>query len=221
MPAAKKPAKAVDIIQAGEAMPSPTSRPVLVTSRPIITADPMLSAEKRSQVVEGERASGDPAGSVVPVGETAVSRQAKTLTPLSPKNTTAEPDVTEQESPGKGDGVGDEKDPPADANPRKPAQLHPVTTDEPAPDNDTTETTNADSDKAEEPPEEAVASDRELELERMIAAGTYFVPIGQAKRRRILLTVIVGTILLAVIALNLLLDMNILTLNLPHTNFVQ
>jgi hypothetical protein len=71
---------------------------------------------------------------------------------------------------------------------------------------------------SEEDPEAA----RNLEIERHIAAGTYFVPIGQVKRRRRAIAFIITCLLLAtLVVLNILLDLDILTLNLPHTNFLN
>lgn len=71
-------------------------------------------------------------------------------------------------------------------------------------------------------PDQTVASDRELELEQLIAKGTYAVPIGQIKRRRMKLFFLALLLLLAIgIIFDLLLDLEILTIkDIPHTNFL-
>jgi hypothetical protein len=90
------------------------------------------------------------------------------------------------------------------------------------PEEDETGADTADETEAENPEENPEAA-RNLELERHIAAGTYFVPIGQVKRRRrkvILLTVFI--LLGATLALDLLLDMEIIKLDsIPHTSFFK
>ncbi len=63
---------------------------------------------------------------------------------------------------------------------------------------------------------------REAELERMIAAGTYAVPINGAKRRRswVFLTILL-VVVVALIVVDVLADMEVLSLpfGLPSTNF--
>ncbi len=72
-------------------------------------------------------------------------------------------------------------------------------------------------------PDEAALKAREDELERMISAGTYAVPINTVKRRQArLLLIVLGAVLVLLIAVDLLADMQIITLpfGLPHTSFL-
>ncbi len=72
-------------------------------------------------------------------------------------------------------------------------------------------------------PDEAALKAREDELERMISAGTYAVPINTVKRRQArLLLIVLGAVLALLIAVDLLADMQIITLpfGLPHTSFL-
>ena len=72
-------------------------------------------------------------------------------------------------------------------------------------------------------PDEIALKAREDELERMIAAGTYAVPINTVKRRQArLLLIVLATVLVLLIAVDLLADMQIITLpfGLPHTSFL-
>jgi len=64
---------------------------------------------------------------------------------------------------------------------------------------------------------------RQEELEALISAGTYHVPIGQvAKRRGRIVFGIILIVLLLLVAVDLSLDMGLLSSNvLPHTNFLH
>lgn len=79
------------------------------------------------------------------------------------------------------------------------------------------EDTETDGNTHPDTPEEKQSHD----LEALVAKGTYFVPINQVgkRRSRIMLTVIVF-VLLALIALDILLDMGIINIpGLPHTTY--
>lgn len=237
MATAKKPAKVMDTVHASDTPPTPSARPVLVTNRPFMTVDPMLTAEQSGK--GEEKPSGEPAAkpSDGPSGAPRLTREGKNLAPVinqvdeaeqpaaedTPAQETVQNETSEPEKPAASPSEAEQTvhhtggikiTPPKHDTPEEPK-------DEPE-DDDETEADTAGETEAENPEENPEAA-RNLELERHIAAGTYFVPIGQVKRRRrkvILLTVFI--LLAAILVLDLLLDMEILKLDsIPHTSFFK
>lgn len=79
---APKTAKVMDVVHPGQTAATPTSRPVIVPSRPMMNADPMLSKDETST---------DEAPSQSAVGRTpAISRQEKQIKPLTDIDAAAE-----------------------------------------------------------------------------------------------------------------------------------
>lgn len=232
MSAPKKPAKVMDAVHPGDTPPTPSGRPVVVSNRPILTTDPMLSVEG---VVDtsAEKPSGEPA--VTPSGVPKISRAAKDIAPVAdklaetsvaaetasesmPKEAAPEPtEETAVRAPEKPD--SSEKEPAAKREKMTIEPLHEV---KPSSDEDESEVKIEEQEPESTDKEEDPKSAQEMAIERHIEAGTYFVPIGQVKRRRrMLVTLIVLTLLAVVVVVDLLLDMGLLTLNLPHTSFLQ
>lgn len=202
-----------------------------------MTVDPMLTAEQSGK--GEEKPSGEPAAkpSDGPSGAPRLTREGKNLAPVinqvdeaeqpaaedTPAQETVQNETSEPEKPAASPSEAEQTvhhtggikiTPPKHDTPEEPK-------DEPE-DDDETEADTAGETEAENPEENPEAA-RNLELERHIAAGTYFVPIGQVKRRRrkvILLTVFI--LLAAILVLDLLLDMEILKLDsIPHTSFFK
>ena len=230
MPAPKKPAKVIDGVHAGAAPAAPTSRP-LITNRPFMAMDPMLNPTQGAGDTTEQPSSEPPKK---PVAAHSVDRTAKDIMPSAELVEAAEKedDIVEADetTPATKEAVPVEV---ADTPPTNEADQHkPVTASPPAekplkttpseaPDEAEAE---ADADLKVDVPntEEDAAAAQKLEIERHIAAGTYFVPIGQVKRRRRAIAFIITCLLLAtLVVLNILLDLDILTLNLPHTNFLN
>lgn len=229
MATAKKPAKVMDTVHAGDTHPTPSARPVLVTNRPFMSVDPMLTAEQSGK--GEEKPSGEPVAkpSDGPSGAPRLTREGKNLAPVINQvdevaEQPASQDTTAQETV-----QNETSEPEKLAAPPSEAEqtvhhtggikITPPKHDTPEEPKDEPEEDETEAENNEENPEAA----RNLELERHIAAGTYFVPIGQVKRRRrkvILLTVFI--LLAATLALDLLLDMEILKLDsIPHTSFFK
>ena len=112
------------------------------------------------------------------------------------------------------------------ASPPRAAEVEPdQESDDEAPTPETTTGVSGEPLQAQQPqsPDEAALKARQDELERLIAAGTYAVPINTVKRRRArILLIVLVVILVVLIAVDLLADMQIITLpfGLPHTSFL-
>lgn len=239
----KKPAKVMDAVHPVSAAASPTSRPIIIKNRDFMAADPMVHAIDTATMAAEEQSSGEPAKPVQPVGA-----QASVLTdvgsektlqpasaPLAPDaaalSTEAATDPHEKTAAVTDTSHTDEAKLPAEtASPEHAgsvAQEHskrakitePTVADAPLVKelNDGGEATATDADATE-----AAPTTQELELEHHIAAGTYAVPIDTARRRkRTMLLITVGTVIVLALILNVLLDLNILSLpSVPHTNFL-
>ncbi len=233
MPASKKPTKVMDGVHPGDTPPPSSGRPVIVTNRPILTTDPMLSTDA---VDTGEeKPSGESAAT--PSGVPKFTHEAKDIAPQQATDETAEP---ESESKPESESAPEKPEVPPAEKPEGEAlsykdKIHitPPNEVKSTPDEESSEVKDDSDDSSEDDdsaatPEQAERAEedpktaKEHEIERHIAAGTYFVPIGQAKRRRMAIAFIVFLVLIAtLIALNILLDLDILTLNLPHTNFLN
>ncbi|QQS19814.1 hypothetical protein IPL85_06150 [Candidatus Saccharibacteria bacterium] len=238
----KKTAKIMDGVHPSDTPPTTSGRPVIVTNRSVLTTDPMLNAgEGVSASVE--KPSGEAAAT--PSGVPKITRAAGNLIPVDTTNSevtaaAAEPsegqgaevaESKETEKPTQS--VEAEQDPevPQEEPTQKREKLHiaPLHEMKPTSDEDESQVKSDDSEETSYPgstevPEkqEDSKSAQELEIERHITAGTYFVPIGQIKRRRrMLTTLIILTLLTVIIVVDLLLDMELLNFNLPHTTFLS
>lgn len=232
MPAAKKPAKVIDGVHAGAAPAAPTSRP-LITNRPFMAMDPMLNPNQEAADSAEQSSNAAPKKSAA---THAVDRTAKDIMPsadlteatekvdevveadekLADTKEAAPAESTEPAEMPHADETDEHK--PAAVSP--PAEKPLKTTPSKTPDDEAEAAVDL---KVDVPnTEEDAAAAQKLEIERHIAVGTYFVPIGQARRRRLAIAFIITCLLLAtLVLLNILLDLDILTLNLPHTNFLN
>jgi hypothetical protein len=245
MPAKKSPnAKIIDISAPDQTSPDPTSRPVVVTNRPVLTNDPMM--------VDQDVPESTPGLPTAPV----VSRQAKTINPIAAaKEPEAEP-TTEKASEATPTPVTVVE---ADASPEvvvaeKPKISEKPAETTPAPEKEEPEAAKEDVSKApeeakDEPAQEAPAeaepteeeakakhdatdakeqevdTARQKELEELIAGGKYVVPINavELKRARIItITLAVLALVLALVLFDIALDSNALSVpGVPHTNFFR
>lgn len=223
MPAAKKPTatpKAMDIHTPATAPAVTTSKPVIVPTRSL-AADPMLS----------ENTSGSSTPTQAPATAPVINRQAKTIAPLSEPSLAEEPaapvpaesepavapDLTtvasESATPPK---VAAEPAAVSEANPIAEASV-PATneSDEDYDSEDEAETGTA----VQEKTAEQMRADQ---LEELIAKGNYAVPLNRKHNRRMnAMLAIVFVLFIALITLDLLLDMEVLTLSgFPHTDLL-
>lgn len=246
----QEPPRVMDITHPKDVRPSSTSKPVIVTNRPMIAEDPMIAQAAREAAEKGaELPAGAPSAPLVPPDEPTVNRQAKTVKPISVSqdqdkevqaNTpTPKPETTESID------TSSETDKPAseaaEAEPVQSTETTERTTPEassepataehaPAPQAaDTTgESTiaglsvdDSETDEDGEPRPETPEEKRSHDLESHVAKGTYFVPINQVgkRRSRMVLTAVL-IVVLALITLDLLLDMGIINISgVPHTTF--
>lgn len=225
MPKLKTAPKVMDVVHPNNRQPSPTSRPV-VTSRPYITADPMLNIPKEDAIVSStERVAPTSAPDIDKAAIKAARAKLKPTRSLVMPTDDAEPDESEavaieqsaSDVPSATQEQAEELPSPAVSEPGPPedTKLEDVSPDEP--ERQPAEAQSAASSDA------TIAQNREEELERLIAKGTYAVPINKVKRRRArTVLVLLVVLLLALVTIDLLADIKIITLpfGLPHTNFL-
>lgn len=230
MPAERKPAKVMDGVHAGATPPPSSSRPVIVTNRPILSSDPMLNTDLID--VSQEKPSGEPLTRADDTPD--ITRDAKSIVPLAEiTDQAATEDLPEQSEQTE---AGLEEAGVINSPQNENAQTEPLSEAKHVSDSDEPQvkpgalSARDDVKTSDEPgrqEQEGADEDdpkvvREHEIERHIAAGTYFLPIGQTRRRRLAIAFIfVAVLFVALIALDILLDLDILTLNLPHTNLLK
>lgn len=207
-----KPARAIDAVHAGDAAPSSTSRPVIVTNRPYVTTDPMLNEISSPEQNAGEeKPSGEsqdaPAPNVPKQEASPITHQVKAVAPSGEHASDSDSDEPEGVSPPQ---VTMEPEP----EPEKPAEEAKDDEDDSETDGQITEPSRANQANNEE-------AARETEIEQAIIAETYFVPINRVRRhRRTVVFTLVIILLLLVVVLDILLDLGVLSLpGVWHTNF--
>ncbi len=234
------PPRVMDITHPKDVRPTSTSKPVLITNRPMIAEDPMITQAAREAAEKGaELPAGAPTAPVIPPDEPTVNRQAKTVKPISvshddeattkPAEPTAEleatpePDAaitieppaktTKEDEPAETTAIAEEA--PTDAAP-EPATPDPKEELQVAETPSETAITgldvdDADTDEDDETRPETPEEKHTHDLEAHVAKGTYFVPINQVgKRRSRIIITIIIFVILGLLTLNLLLDMGIL-----------
>ena len=252
-----EPPKVMDVVHpSGERRPSPTSRPVIVSDRSYMAADPMLSvtpvADNAATVESPEQQE-----TVSLSGAPEVKKAASATGAGSGEELRVEPPAADGATDSQTEAVATPATEPAPAEepPQGPSEtaatpevshkhiepLHPsafssteksetdttsnaaddASSDNDASDTDTDEPAEAQPSKN---PDEAAINARKEELERLIASGTYAVPINTVKRRQMRLVLLfLAGLLVVLIALDLLADMGTITLpfGLPHTTFLS
>lgn len=260
MAAEKSPAKKVmDVSRPSQVAAEPTSRPVIVTNRPLITQDPMVASGADATTEDAKTTAPKQAAATTPHTEKVIKplREDSPDTKSEPEKETAETEPfhigskkddetaskaseataeVSAETEGTGDDAHDSES--GDESAVKNAKTDEVST----------EPGDSESPKhaagAEEPTEGIVEYDtdtddkqtnpqavkvsaeeqkRAEELEEIIASGKYFVPIdASGKRRTLIITIwlVVLTLVLAVVLVDALLDVGMLTIpGVPHTHF--
>jgi len=237
MPAKKLVAqKAMDIHTPATAPAVGTSKPVIISGRPM-AGDPMLNDAK-----PGSAAAASPA---VDATQNATSsaegakHHEKTISPISTDS--SEP-VSEAPSDADADGteplssstVTEQATSSPDSGLNAPQALTAASTPamqsfsshftDPAQsstDNTVAETGPDDTSEAGTAIQEKTAEQmRADQLEELISKGTYHVSVNRTGRRNNATLAVLFIVLLALITLNLLLDMGVLNLPIPHTDFL-
>lgn len=207
---AQKSTKIIDVKSPGKVAPETSSRPIVVTNRPVLASDPMVVAGA------SDGRSPDVAGPPVVTG-----RSAKVIRPISAEAADEADETKEPAVPA----------PEAGAEAEAPAELPLAAKTEasgPAPVRDTgsgkPETRDAEAEaSAAEAEAETARLVRLQELEQLIASGQYAVPIDAVQRKRSRTFVFLMCLLalvLAVVLLDVLLDTGIVKLpaGIPHTH---
>ena len=248
MPAKKTPSvKIIDISAPDQSSPDPTSRPVVVTNRPVLANDPMM--------VDGPASS-----KTVPSTAPVVSRQAKTISPISDTMTidtgvdakapteSAQPTEPNTATLPEENSVPTNTAPTDTVGPSVEAGAAPIVqkatstaVEEPKPSEPVAPPEESKPQvPAPKPPtdeeiasEKAVADERILgeeearrqELERLIESGKYAVPINAVRRKRTR-TVVLGLSILAFVLAVALFDValdthTIVVRAVPHTHFFE
>jgi anti-sigma28 factor (negative regulator of flagellin synthesis) len=231
--------KVMDVKSPGSVAPESTTRPLVVTNRPVLANDPMMVAKTD-------------AGTEPASGPEQVIHTTKKIQPINadvkPEEDEAAPEVADKGNPedteqapeslsdsaqavapepvtNLGPSADTEK---PEAAPAEAAQTEAVQNTASEADAVTESVTELHDPEAEKTQAEAAALEAEAkrteELEALIAKGTYAVPIDAQHKKRSRITALVVTaviVVAALVAVDVLLDMGTLSLpfDLPHTNF--
>lgn len=220
-----QPIRVMDVTHPRNVQPSTTSKPVIVSNRPMIAADPMIAGmPPKSTAEDVELPAGAPEPTVPPEVVTQ-NHESKTILPTEdllrameqPKpaeKAEAQPEEVPAEEPAT---IAE----PTPATPEAPAKTQdtPAKPDEvPAIETNDEETEEEDDDT---PKPETAEQKRDHELETLIASGKYYVPINRSGKKRAMVALVIILCLIGLLAVaDLLLDMGIVRVSgIPHTSF--
>jgi len=234
-----KTIKIDDVKRPDKVAPSSTSRPVIVTNRPTMKNDPMVTGS-------GDEAKPEEAAETLPM-----THGPKIIAPVSP-DLLAGPDESEEEPKDTGKKAGEEKgedeerpqvsasvddqpEPKEELSERPEDKVEPAS---PSPEHEEKETEPAVSEikltgierdpeaavTAEEAAEAEAKAQREQEIESIIASGKYAVPINAVQRRRsrtATTLLFILAIVLAVVLADVVADVGLVHVpsSVPHTHF--
>ncbi|HSX06657.1 MAG TPA: hypothetical protein VLG92_02980 [Candidatus Saccharimonadia bacterium] len=241
---AEKPTKIDDVKRPGKSAPLPTSRPIVVTNRPMLANDPMVvSTVQESDDAKSAAVATRMAKVIKPLDSTLAADSSASETASDPKEPDTPTPSTVPELAVDIDALHEQKEPSADAKPvaqAVPAEVaskvdNVVAKSEAAAGITTSEKIATSSNvKLERDPEAELTAEeiaaaeakakRDLELEQVITSGKYHVPINAVQRRRsrmhILLLCVIGAILVVVLV-DVVIDAGFVKLpvSLPHTHF--
>lgn len=242
------PTKVMDVTHPRNAQPDTTSRPVIVTNRPMIAADPMIAQSAADVLTKsgGEKSTSqteltsrspelviDRETDVADTNLRAASSMKATtqvtdeptkitdgLVGVPPVDRAAVKTIPKPvvDATGQTQATQPSKDAKPENLPSEPDYREATS----APHSELT-FTDADSEELvdEDLQPQTDEQKQQKAMEALIASGKYAVPIGRvAKRRARAVLLVVSTILLMLLALDLLLDMGIISLQgVPHTTF--
>lgn len=221
----EQPIRVMDVTHPRNVQPPTTSKPVIVSNRPMIAADPMIAGMPAKPAKEDvELPAGAPEPTVPPEAVTQ-NHESKTILPTedllkameqpkpAEKAEVQPADVPAEEPAKTGEPIPTAAEPPAKTQdtPTQPEEVPAIETDD-------EETEEEDEDT---PKPETAEQKRERELETIIASGKYYVPINRSGKKRAMIVFVVILCLIGLLAVaDLLLDMGIVRVSgIPHTSF--
>lgn len=188
-----KDSKVFDVAKPGKSEPTASSKPIIVTNRPVLK-DPMVVGDEQPTAVEGEN---------LPVSSTAP------LAPPSATRITLEP-IRHDEQAGAKSGEAEPKSNDADdVEAAKPSEQQNDTDDEELPAGKPKTTTEDDEKAAQQ------AAQRAEELTKLAESQKYYLPINQIEKRRNKRYAVAGALLIVVLILvwaDVALDAGIVTI---------
>jgi len=216
-----KAAKIDDVKRPDKVTPTPTSRPVLVTNRPTLKNDPMMTSDDTKDGVEA-----------IPMTHT-----ARVIVPINSDITPDDtPDPTDNAEHETKDNASKQHDAvSAEASHPDPAEVSAVPAEQATPEEMPKQTIEAvlssgstrdigAATNAEEIAAAEAKAKRKEEVEAIIASGKYAVPIDAIQRRRSRIAIVLLVLLavgLALILLDLIADVGAVHVSskVPHTHF--
>jgi len=191
-----------DVEKPGKSAPTTTSKPVLVSNRPILK-DPMVVVDEEGDQKESEApAKKEPSRSTPPVIQPPDEPKSEDKPPEPPAISPEPPKADEPETPNK---------PPED-EPASPKVAEP----EPAGSDQTKPTTDAEKKLAAEAAKHA---EHEAEIQKLVDEGQYILPINTAEKRKAKRFMVLGVVLavfLVLAWLDIALDARIISLGGLH-----
>ncbi len=188
MPSSKK---TMDVSKPGDSAPDASSRPVLVTHRPMVQ-DPMVKDDKKTDLSSGALAKGDdkPEDNDTPAKDDLVSRGSKVIKPVSDQTepTADEKTATEEETPDPDEPSNDKKEDKASDDSKAEAAVVDAVADQ------------ATADKKQQNDESDEGKAKKEALQKLIAEKKYFVQVGQVGKRRNRRALIIFLVLLLILA---------------------
>ncbi len=216
MAAGTSPKRIMDISHPDEVQAETSSRPVIITNRPLITQDPMMSTAEANVPELTKEASAGTTGEE----PTTAPRLSRNIQPLEDTGTAQAAEAVAVDTIPAAETAIPHQVAPAAVESETPADATAKTTVE------TTDSAKPSDDKQVNP--EAVKfsetdAKRSAELEEIIASGKYVVPINATQRKRtkmITIELAILSLILALVLIDALLDVGMLSLSgIPHTHF--
>ena len=195
-----------DVKAPGLTTPAASSRPILVTNRPVLTSDPMIA--------------GGSVGTLKPAEP--VNRSTKEIKPVSEAESIVPTKASDNLEADVVDESSDTTPAEGDSTPEAPTEDKPIY----SPARTIVNERDAEAQLVAAAEEATAEQDaRQQELEKLVEDGTYVVPINAVHRKRSLLVglaVVSLIIVLAFVVFDVLLDADIikLSVSIPHTNFL-
>lgn len=213
--------KVMDVSSPGEAMPSPTKRPVIITNRSMVNADPIIARQRQNPVVPAEPAPepqpSEPASNTLP--------PANQSEPEQPQTEGESPDVTASVAEAHKEKVLTPPVGNVTSEQEKPQATDQQDLAEPAAISSNDEALEELKQKYRGetvPDTDLEVAAREAELLAVAEKGTYKLPLHQGHghtEKLLIICFVIGIALLLVV--NILMDLDIIDVSgMPHTNFL-
>jgi hypothetical protein len=217
---AQRPSKIDDVKRPEKVTPAASSRPLIVTNRPILPSDPMVvptdqvEATKPAEPVTRTAKTVEPASGAEPVIPTAPETRSPVVSDEAKKTDQPVAVITEPAQPGP---VPDSRAATAASDESTQVPLPGAAEEEPRRDAEAEVL-------AEETAAQEAKTVREQELEQLIASGKYHAPINALQRKRSRMytaALLLLAVALAALLLDTALDAGLVktSVKVPHTHF--